>query len=117
MSLSDAHCKVPSMATREEEIAWSAGLFEGEGTFTWHGTEVQMRVKMTDLDVLERLLDIWAVGKIYGPYQGSSADGHVRKPHWIWICPPSFVQPIFAAMAPWLGSRRLAQARRFHVLP
>jgi hypothetical protein len=105
------------VASREAEIAWSAGLFEGEGTFTWGSGRAEMRVKMTDLDVLERLLDIWSVGKIYGPYQTPSTDGSVRKPHWVWICPPSFVPGVFAAMTPWLGARRLAQARRFHVLP
>jgi hypothetical protein len=41
------------------QIAWAAGLFEGEGTIVDSAGPVQLRVKMTDLDVLERLLDIW----------------------------------------------------------
>jgi hypothetical protein len=68
------------MVTRDEEIAWAAGLFEGEGTFTWDYGRAQLRVKMTDLDVLEKLLDIWSVGKVYGPYETNSKDGSVRKP-------------------------------------
>jgi hypothetical protein len=51
------------------QIAWAAGLFEGEGTIVDSAGPVQLRVKMTDLDVLERLLDVFGVGEIYGPYE------------------------------------------------
>jgi hypothetical protein len=68
------------MVTREEEIAWAAGLFEGEGTFTWDYGRAQLRVKMTDLDVLEKLLDIWSVGKVYGPYETNSKEAPCENP-------------------------------------
>ena len=62
------------------QIAWAAGLFEGEGTIVDSAGPVQLRVKMTDLDVPERLLDVFGVGEISGPYESGSRDGHVRKP-------------------------------------
>jgi hypothetical protein len=66
------------MSLESAQIAWAAGLFEGEGTIVDSAGPVQLRVKMTDLDVLERLLDVFGVGEIYGPYESGSRDGHVR---------------------------------------
>jgi hypothetical protein len=67
--------------SEELDIAWAAGLFEGEGTIVDSTGSVQLRVKMTDLDVLEKLFDVFGVGGIYGPYESGSRDGRVRKPH------------------------------------
>jgi hypothetical protein len=102
--------------SEELDIAWAAGLFEGEGTIVDSTGSVQLRVKMTDLDVLEKLFDVFGVGGIYGPYESGSRDGRVRKPHWIWICPEPFVRKVFAAMMPWLGQRRIARARELVLL-
>jgi hypothetical protein len=66
------------MSVENAQIAWAAGLFEGEGTIVDSTGSVQLRVKMTDLDVLERLLDVFGVGDIYGPYESGSRDGHTR---------------------------------------
>lgn len=53
------------------EIAWAAGIIEGEGCVVVHGTrrgqhgiiqQVRLAVEMTDLDILQRLQ------KILGPY-------------------------------------------------
>jgi hypothetical protein len=38
---------------------------------------------MTDLDVLERLLDVLGLGEIYGFYEPGSRDGHLRTPYWV----------------------------------
>jgi hypothetical protein len=97
-------------------IAWAACLFEAEGTIVDSTGSVQLRVKMTDLDVLERLADVFGVGEIYGPYKPGSRDGHVRKPYWVWICTEPFIRKIFEAMAPWLGARRIARAREMGLL-
>jgi hypothetical protein len=55
------------MSDENAQIAWAAGLFEGEGTIVDSTGSVQLRVKMTNLDVLERLVDVFGVGEIYGP--------------------------------------------------
>jgi hypothetical protein len=104
------------MSDEYAQIAWAAGLFEGEGTIVDSTGSVQLRVKMTDLDVLEKLLDVFGVSAIYGPYESGSRDGHVRKPHWIWVYTEPFVRKVFEAMAPWLGARRIARAREMGLL-
>jgi hypothetical protein len=100
----------------DASIAWAAGLFEGEGTIVDSTGSVQLRIKMTDLDVLEKLLDVSGVGEIYEPYESGSRDGHLRKPHWIWICAEPFVRKVCEAMPPWLGQRRIARAREMGLL-
>jgi hypothetical protein len=52
------------MSDEHAQIAWAAGLFEG--TIVDSTGSVQLRVKMTDLDVLEKLLDVFWVGDISG---------------------------------------------------
>ena len=39
------------MNDESAHIAWAAGLFEGEGTIVDSTGSVQLRVRMTDLDV------------------------------------------------------------------
>lgn len=53
------------MITNESDIAWAAGLLEGEGTFRLKaGRRPILAAHMTDLDVLERLADVFGVGTI-----------------------------------------------------
>ncbi len=49
------------------DIAWTAGLIEGEGSFGWHGRTPKVVVQMTDKDTIEKLAGIWG-SKVYGPY-------------------------------------------------
>lgn len=98
------------MATREE-LAWVAGLFEGEGCVSaivrTHGApRLNTSVKMTDLDVLERAQRITGLGKVYGPYQ--RAPHH--KPHWQWnVQNAQHAYALVIMLFPWLGSRRRRQ--------
>lgn len=57
------------MRTPGEEIAWAAGLFEGEGCMTRSGSQKVMRLVSTDEDTVRRFWEIVAVGKVYGPYE------------------------------------------------
>jgi hypothetical protein len=45
---------VPSTSPTLIDIAWLAGLIEGEGSFQWHSTPI-ITLQMTDKDVLERV--------------------------------------------------------------
>jgi hypothetical protein len=58
------------------EIAWAAGLFEGEGSITHVYGRTQLRIHMTDFEVLERFLEIIGAGRIYGPYSRKERDGY-----------------------------------------
>ncbi|HYY33714.1 MAG TPA: hypothetical protein VE693_09085 [Gaiellaceae bacterium] len=93
------------------EIAWAAGLFEGEGSITHVYGRTQLRIQMADHEVLERFLKIVGVGKIYAPYTKPHRDGFNRKPRWIWICEGPLAHTIFRTLAPWLSTRRRERGR------
>lgn len=101
--------------TREAEVAWAAGLFEGEGCirFCKHDRTlgyISLRIKMTDRDVLQRFADIVG-GELKGPY-----DPPANKPHWkiAWSVQISQTQKsidVLEAFWPYLGERRRAKAQ------
>ena len=56
-------------ATRDIDIAWAAGLFEGEGCLNISGKYgVRFTLKMSDKDIVERWTRIMGA-HLYGPYQ------------------------------------------------
>jgi hypothetical protein len=72
--------------TRAEEIAWAAGLFEGEGCITVTNRVLTARVTNTDAEILERFIDVVDRGVLYGPYDRSQErDGFQRKPIYHWV--------------------------------
>jgi len=95
-----------------EDLAWAAGLFEGEGCIALSrpaATRPQVQWNLvlasTDLDVLERLQTVVGMGQISGPRDR----GH--KLHWVWcVSRREHVRLLLEAMLPWLGSRRRARA-------
>lgn len=99
------------MAT-DAEIAWAAGLFEGEGCFhitkTPYGGKVPvLSIQMTDRDVLEKFQRIVDSGRVSGP----NVRPHPRKPIYkIDVAERASVKRVTAAFLPWLGERRKARA-------
>ena len=89
------------MAT-SEEIAWAAGLFEGEGTFSFSQQRARASMASTDIDVLERFRGIVGVGGIGAV---SPRKPH-HKPAWQWWANGADAEAVFNAFAPWLGERR-----------
>ena len=86
--------------------AWLAGIFEGEGSLTQCGAgskTFQLRIKMTDKDVLERVLSIAGCGtllpvKVYKEH---------HKPTWQWsISARKDVTNVLLRLLPFLGLRR-----------
>jgi hypothetical protein len=90
------------------EIAWAAGLFEGEGTIVIDARRVRLTVRMTDEDVLTHFRDVVG-GHVYGPYQYQQPDGHVRKPFWVWHSDGQDAAAVARLLEPWLGKRRRAR--------
>ena len=98
----------------QSDIAWAAGLYEGEGSLikrtgrtTW-----QLTIKSTDLDVLQKFLNIFDVGSIHFCTAPS------LKPHWkpIWqyaVSNKGGMHKILTAILPHLGSRRAYKALNF----
>ena len=103
-----------------EEIAWAAGLFEGEGAISHierrRGTlELQVALVMTDEDVVRRFDEIVDRGKVYGPYLPPS-HGDRRKPFWRWAAVGDPGHDVLDLLGAWLSPRRVAQARARGVL-
>jgi len=96
------------------DIAWAAGLFEGEGTIFFHTDSKRYRLglKMTDQDVVEKFFNIFKVGRLYGPYtpKEKKLNGENRKDFWIWQCSKhSEVNGFLKKLLPYFGKRRAAK--------
>ena len=99
----------------ETDIAWAAGLWEGEGNMgagrsgAYKGLiEPRLQMPITDLDVLQKFQAIWGTGKIVGPYGSKKYPN--AKPFWRWSTHSwdEFIA-IAGAMRPWFGERRGAR--------
>lgn len=97
----------------EAEIAWAAGLFEGEGCFTTQKQQnpkyvmIAARLHMTDEDVVRRFHKVVGVGYVNGPYRHG---GLGKKPAWIWATQKTDeVIAVYKMLSPWLGERRRAR--------
>ncbi len=92
-----------------EEIAWAAGLFDGEGSITHTDRDLQALLKNTDLELVTRFDAIVGRGRVYGPYEHSGRDGFVRTPYWMWIAHGDAAHEAVEVLAPWLSRRPLEQ--------
>jgi hypothetical protein len=119
MTLSGTLKVVATRGTLKEQIAWAAGVFEGEGCITTDGNNrFQLRVDNTDEEVVQRFAAIVEAGRVYGPYrQDNARDGHVRKPFWAWVAFEDEAFAVVDMLAPWLSKRRLARSRELGVEP
>lgn len=70
--------------TMKIELAWAAGLFEGEGSIhaqTSGGRKyLLLNLSSTDKDVVERFARAMQCGKVYGPY----TEKNPLRPRWSW---------------------------------
>src|SRR6266542_3609865 len=106
------------MKTPIVDIAWAAGLFEGEGSMgVSHGRYVNMQLAMADEDIVRRFHRTVRVGAVHGPYvnrgtHGYSTEMSQRKPMWHWsIRAAKDVHSILDLFFPYLGDRRAKRAR------
>ena len=96
----------------KHEVAWAAGLFEGEGCLTSSkGRRIVATMVTTDRDVLDRFFAVVGLGVIEKnprlPRQSSLA----KKPQWVWKATShQSVQALVAAFWDFLGERRKARA-------
>jgi hypothetical protein len=92
------------------DMAWAAGLFEGEGCFFFEPRRAGQGAKlaMTDEDIVRRFADIVGIGRIFS-YQPKRAN---EKRVYTWaVYSFEHTQAIIAMLWPWLGERRRAKAR------
>jgi len=89
-----------------EEVAWLAGLFEGEGYIFYASRSWRMGITMTDEDVIREAHRVAVVGKVYGPYEGKGN----RKPSWRWqVSNRREVEQVAMMIRPYLFGRRKQQ--------
>lgn len=88
------------------EVAWLAAIVEGEGTFGRTGRPGgQVRVVMTDLDIIKRLQTVTGLGLVHS--RGRRADHH--KETWEWaVTRRQNVCVLVERLAPLLLQRRRA---------
>lgn len=83
------------------DIAWAAGLFEGEGCVSVNQGLMRLYLNITDYDVIRRFADILG-GKVSGPNYRDD-----RKPIWRWTAnKPSLIVDILGKIGPYLCERR-----------
>ena len=97
------------------EIAWAAGLFDGEGTATVCGGRSRLAVKMADEESVRRFHHAVVVGKVYGPYEHRAAtlrDGSPRRPSFMWVAEKTDAIAAARLLLPWIGSEKAAAIAR-----
>jgi hypothetical protein len=99
-------------ASQREELAWAAGLYDGEGSCGCYGKHDgrarkssywQIRLSVGqhyDPEVLHRFVAAVGVGKVYGPYEG-------RK--WSVQCVGANAEIIIERLWPWLSGPKRRQ--------
>jgi hypothetical protein len=99
---------------KREDLAWAAGLFEGEGCFSYSEVgkgrgSLHATVKMTDRDVIYRFQDVIGLGEITlcRPQRVG------WKVQWNWqVGSFEHFQAVVALLWPWLCSRRRGKAKQ-----
>jgi hypothetical protein len=106
-----------------ENLAWLAGIVEGEGSIRWQtptkdngdgtsyrrGGRLFMAIAMTDEDVLLRVAEVAGVGKVYGPYGPYKSRLGSKKQNWTYVVTGADGYALLAAIFQWLHSRRREQ--------
>lgn len=104
----EALCKDFPFMPSNIDLAWAAGLLEGEGSFIWLASRRKLRVQMqhTDWDILIRLQ------KILGGIINDVPARENRKQCWNWgINRHSQAAGTMMMLFPFLGERRRSQVR------
>jgi len=108
-----------------EDLAWAAGLFEGEGCFTASHkppkgpnkriyVQTSASLTMTDRDVVERFQKIIGFGSFYD--LGAPRPGAQRVFRWS-VQDRSGVKRFYDLIEPWLGQRRKARGLEILSIP
>lgn len=89
-----------------EQIAWLAGVYEGEGSCSIRGRSVRIEIVMTDRDIITRINELCKGGTVRGPITRDPS----HKPTYHWGIGGINAVKFLEAVMPWLGKRRRARA-------
>jgi hypothetical protein len=106
------------VAPATEEVAWAAGLFEGEGYVSTinGGTAPRLGLGMSDPDVVYRFAKVIGVSEdrvyVRDPYGRGK-----KKMYEIVVTRRDDVERILSMLLPYLGERRSARVQEVLLLP
>jgi hypothetical protein len=98
--------------TTEAQIAWAAGLFEGEGcvSFKQKAQAPLLSLAMTDRDVVDRFHEIVGVGTRHEKHHTKPGQEHFQTQYG-WYCAAIVdVRRVIALFLPYFGDRRRKRA-------
>lgn len=97
------------ISNNDTDIAWLAGIIEGEATFVWQQGRPRIVVAMTDLDIIEKIESIVESGtKIYVDEKPNC------KPLYKWgVSKRSTLVDLMQKIRPHMGQRRGARIDEF----
>ncbi len=100
---------------KNDDVAWFAGLFEGEGCFSIEKNGgVKLTVGMTDKDIIDRIREMFPKCSNMKPIQPKPVRDSYNTPkiRYVWrVSKPDEVKRIVELIMPWLGERRKAKAQ------
>jgi hypothetical protein len=100
--------------TTVPEVAWLAGLLEGEGTFAYRNCGPRISVAMTDRDVIERaeklLKSAWDTGRESRIYELPVKD-RMTKPGYVSVVTHTRAAAWMMTILPFMGARRAEKIR------
>jgi hypothetical protein len=95
---------------RLRDLAWLAGLFEGEGYVMTTDRALNLLVNMTDEDVVRKAQAVGGFGSVSGPIMGRKPN---HRPTYRWkVSKRDEVYALAVALYPFLGERRRAAIRQ-----
>lgn len=105
----------------EIEIAWAAGILEGEGCFSifqrktakWDHKSLAIHCEMTDEDVVRKLHSVFNVGTVnVRENTKGRSDTRPRKKTWIWsVQNHAGIEKVCQCVLPYMGERRSAKIK------
>ena len=102
--------------TFTDPFAWAIGIFEGEGCLTYNKSinNWQMKVKMTDMDVLWSFYEaIGCVGTMQALRKDPSQKEH-HKPYGVWqTSKRELIKELVIRFYPYMHERRRAKCDEF----
>lgn len=91
-----------------EEIAWLAGIYEGEGSCSiTNGRAIRIEITMTDKDIIDRICNLTGLGRV----RILPSRNEKYKQAFNWGLGSLNAVSFLNVIMPWLGERRAARAK------
>lgn len=100
----------PARAMSDVEIAWFAGVFDGEGGVAWPRrtkvTSVRLSITNTSRPLLEKVIEVVGTGRLLDRTRFRKSLKH--SPVWVWSIYGENAQIVLRQILPWLIVKREA---------